>query len=91
MLKNSSTQSSRWCSVPKNSSFHSRNIPFYSRNFTFITQEITNTLLKKFEGPLHGLRHLVILTMDVGKPLTVQPFGSSQRTENDHMHILQTQ
>ena len=26
-------------------------IPFYSRNFTFITQEITNTLLKKFECP----------------------------------------
>ena len=26
----------------------SRIIPFYSRNFTFITQEITNTLLKKF-------------------------------------------
>ena len=24
---------------------------FYSRNFTFITQEITNTLLKEFEGP----------------------------------------
>ena len=23
----------------------------YSRNFTFITQEITNTVLKKFEGP----------------------------------------
>ena len=30
---------------------HSRINPFYSRNFTFITQEITNTLLKKFEGP----------------------------------------
>ena len=30
---------------------HSRIIPFYSRNFTFITQEITNTLLKKFECP----------------------------------------
>ena len=30
---------------------NSRIIPFYSRNFTFITQEITNTLLKKFEGP----------------------------------------
>ena len=30
---------------------HSRINPFYSRNFTFITQEITNTLLKKFESP----------------------------------------
>ena len=30
---------------------HSRIIPFYSRNVTFITQEITNTLLKKFESP----------------------------------------
>ena len=30
---------------------HSRINPFYSRNVTFITQEITNTLLKKFEGP----------------------------------------
>ena len=30
---------------------HSRINPFYSRNFTFITQEIMNTLLKKFEGP----------------------------------------
>ena len=30
---------------------YSRINPFYSRNFTFITQEITNTLLKKFEGP----------------------------------------
>ena len=30
---------------------HSRINEFYSRNFTFITQEITNTLLKKFEGP----------------------------------------
>ena len=30
---------------------HSRINPFYSRNFTFIIQEITNTLLKKFEGP----------------------------------------
>ena len=30
---------------------HSRINPFYSRNFTFITQEITNTLLKKFECP----------------------------------------
>ena len=29
---------------------HSRINPFYWRNFTFITQEITNTLLKKFEG-----------------------------------------
>ena len=29
---------------------HSRIDPFYSRNFIFITQEITNTLLKKFEG-----------------------------------------
>ena len=29
---------------------HSRINPFYSRNFTFITQEITSTLLKKFEG-----------------------------------------
>ena len=27
---------------------HSIINPFYSRNFTFITQEITNTLLKKF-------------------------------------------
>ena len=27
---------------------HSRINPFYSRNVTFITQEITNTLLKKF-------------------------------------------
>ena len=25
--------------------------PFYARNFTFITQEIMNTLLKKFQGP----------------------------------------
>ena len=30
---------------------HSRIILFYSRNFTFITQEIMNTLLKKFECP----------------------------------------
>ena len=30
----------------------SRIIPFYPRNFIFITQEITNTLLKKFECPL---------------------------------------
>ena len=30
---------------------HSRIKPFYSRHFTFITQEITNTLLKTFEGP----------------------------------------
>ena len=30
---------------------HSRINPFYSRGYTFITQEITNTLLKKFEGP----------------------------------------
>ena len=35
---------------------HSRIIPFYSRNFTFITQEITNTLLKKFECPYWYLR-----------------------------------
>ena len=26
-------------------------IHFTQKNFTFITQEITNTLLKKFEGP----------------------------------------
>ena len=37
--------------VLKNYAIHSRINPFYSRNFTFITQEITNTLLKKFEGP----------------------------------------
>ena len=30
---------------------HSRINPFYSRNFSFVTQEITNTLFKKFEGP----------------------------------------
>ena len=30
---------------------HSRINPFYSWNFTFITQEIMNSLLKKFEGP----------------------------------------
>ena len=30
---------------------HSRINPFYSRNFIFLTQEITNTLLKKFEDP----------------------------------------
>ena len=30
---------------------HSRINPFDSRSFTYITQEITNTLLKKFEGP----------------------------------------
>ena len=35
---------------PRADPIHSRIIPFYSRNVTFITQEITNTLLKKFEG-----------------------------------------
>ena len=30
---------------------HSRINPFYSRNVTFITQDITNTLLKRFECP----------------------------------------
>ena len=35
---------------------HSRINPFYSRNVTFITQEITNTLLKKCEGPLKDLK-----------------------------------
>ena len=34
---------------------HSKIIPFYSRNFSFITQEITSTLLKKFEGPYSSL------------------------------------
>ena len=36
---------------PRIFAIHSRINPFYSRNFTFITQEIINTLLKKFEGP----------------------------------------
>ena len=36
---------------PRIFAIHSRINPFYSRNFTFITQEITNTLLKKSEGP----------------------------------------
>ena len=36
---------------PRIFAIHSRIIPFYSRNFTFRTQEITNTLLTKFEGP----------------------------------------
>ena len=41
--------SSRLSSVPKNFSYSVKNNRFYSRNFTFITQEITNTLLNKFE------------------------------------------
>ena len=36
---------------PRIFAIHSRINPFYSRNFTFVTEEITNTLLKKFEGP----------------------------------------
>ena len=36
---------------PRIFAIHSRINPFYSKNFTFITQEIANTLLKKFEGP----------------------------------------
>ena len=36
---------------PRIFAIHSRINPFYSRNFTFITQEITNTLLKKLESP----------------------------------------
>ena len=36
---------------PRIFAIHSRIIQFYSINFTFITQEFTNTLLKKFEGP----------------------------------------
>ena len=36
---------------PRIFAIHSRIKPFYSRNLTFVTQEITNTLLKKFEGP----------------------------------------
>ena len=43
--------SSRWGSVARIFAIHSRIKSFYSRNFTFITQEITNTLLKKFQGP----------------------------------------
>ena len=58
--------SSRWCSVPRIFAILSRITPFYSRNFTFIIQEITNTLLKKFEGPyLHAIWHVLLLVYDV--------------------------
>ena len=64
--------SSRWCSVPRIFAVHSRINPFYSRNFTFITQEITNTLLKKFEGPNPSLWGAVKWKLNTGYKVTME-------------------
>ena len=51
LLKNKSQYYTEIFFLARDGVQYSRINQIYSRKFTFITQEITSTLLKKFEGP----------------------------------------